>query len=53
MMLKLLETIPKGDFVIRPGNGCGYCDYRTICRRSHLPTRLRAEAVAPRPEAEE
>ncbi|HEX7902097.1 MAG TPA: PD-(D/E)XK nuclease family protein [Planctomycetota bacterium] len=48
MMTRLLETIPRGDFVIRPGSGCGYCDFRTICRRSHLPTRLRAAAVNPR-----
>lgn len=43
LMVKLLERIPAGDFHIRPGDGCSHCDYRTICRKSHLPTRLRAE----------
>jgi ATP-dependent helicase/nuclease subunit B len=51
MMVKLLESIPKGDFAIRPGDGCKRCDYRTLCRRSHLPTRLRAEASQESPEA--
>ncbi len=44
-MVALLESIPKGDFAIRPGDGCGRCDYRTVCRKGHLPTRLRAEGA--------
>jgi ATP-dependent helicase/nuclease subunit B len=44
LMVRLLDQIPRGEFRIRPGEGCPRCDYRTVCRRSHLPTRLRAEA---------
>ncbi|HYF00895.1 MAG TPA: PD-(D/E)XK nuclease family protein, partial [Planctomycetota bacterium] len=40
---RLLETIPAGRFAIRPGDYCSGCDYRTMCRKSHLPTRLRAQ----------
>jgi ATP-dependent helicase/nuclease subunit B len=39
---RLLETIPRGEFAIRPGDGCGTCEFRTMCRRSHRPTVLRA-----------
>jgi hypothetical protein len=38
----LLERIPRGEFFIRPDSHCSKCDYQTMCRRSHLPTRLRA-----------
>jgi hypothetical protein len=39
----LLETIARGAFPIRPGAHCATCEFRTLCRRNHLPTRLRAE----------
>ncbi len=39
---ELLGTIQRGEFPIRPGEACQRCEYRTMCRRSHLPTRLRA-----------
>ena len=32
-----------GEFVIRPGASCGYCDFKTLCRKSHRPSVLRAE----------
>jgi ATP-dependent helicase/nuclease subunit B len=38
----LLERIPRGEFHIRPDAHCSKCDYQTMCRKSHLPTRLRA-----------
>jgi hypothetical protein len=42
---KLLETIPAGRFAIRPEDAyCRSCDFATMCRKNHLPTRLRAEA---------
>ena len=41
----LLGRIAKGAFPIRSGNHCSHCDFRTMCRRNHLPTRLRAEAA--------
>lgn len=40
----LLEAIPRGEFPIRPGEHCRSCEFGTVCRKSHLPTRLRAEA---------
>jgi ATP-dependent helicase/nuclease subunit B len=41
---KLLETIPAGRFPIRPVDAyCRSCDFSTMCRKNHLPTRLRAE----------
>jgi ATP-dependent helicase/nuclease subunit B len=39
----LLETLARGDFVIRPGQACRTCEIRTACRKSHYPTRRRAE----------
>ena len=39
----ILETIPRGEFVIRPGDHCAYCEFRSMCRKAHLPTRWRAE----------
>jgi hypothetical protein len=42
MLASILETIPRGEFVIQPGKACVYCEYRTLCRRQHLPTKLRA-----------
>jgi ATP-dependent helicase/nuclease subunit B len=38
-----LEAIDRGEFVVRPGQHCQYCDFRTACRKQHTPTRLRAE----------
>jgi ATP-dependent helicase/nuclease subunit B len=38
-----LDSISRGDFVVRPGDHCGFCDFRTACRKQHAPTRLRAE----------
>ena len=40
----LLGTIPKGEFAIRPSESyCRSCEFATMCRKSHWPTRLRAE----------
>jgi ATP-dependent helicase/nuclease subunit B len=41
-----LERIARGEFTIRPGRQCGHCAFRTACRRSHWPTRQRAEGAA-------
>ncbi|HKS16413.1 MAG TPA: PD-(D/E)XK nuclease family protein [Planctomycetota bacterium] len=38
-----LASIERGEFVVKPGTQCTYCDYRTACRKQHTPTRLRAE----------
>jgi hypothetical protein len=40
---RFLDSIGKGEFVVRPGTHCAYCDFRTACRKQHTPTRLRAE----------
>ncbi len=44
--LKILEQqvtgMSGGDFVLREGEHCRYCDFRSACRKNHLPTRLRA-----------
>ena len=52
---RYLERIARGEFVIREGDHCRFCDFRTMCRRSHWPTRVRAEEFlgAPTPPAEE
>jgi ATP-dependent helicase/nuclease subunit B len=42
MLQELLGTIPRGEFLIRPGEYCATCEFRTLCRKSHWPTRLRA-----------
>jgi ATP-dependent helicase/nuclease subunit B len=47
----ILETIPRGEFVIRPADHCRSCDYRVACRRSHAPTRLRAQEWEERRDA--
>ncbi len=44
----LLETIARGEFVIRPGDYCRTCEHRTLCRKSHFPTRRRADEHATR-----
>ena len=43
-----VEMIEKGVFLIIPGRRegpsyCNYCDFRLACRRSHAPSRWRAE----------
>ncbi len=43
MLAGLLETIPRGEFAIRPGEACGWCEFHSVCRKSHAPTRFRAE----------
>jgi ATP-dependent helicase/nuclease subunit B len=51
---RYLDRIARGEFIIRDGKDCQYCDFRTLCRRSHWPTRVRAEAGDdPKPGAEE
>jgi ATP-dependent helicase/nuclease subunit B len=50
---RYLERIARGEFIIRPGNDCGSCDFRTLCRKSHRPTVLRAEEGDDAPAAPE
>ncbi len=50
---RLLDTIPRGEFAIRPGSPCASCEFHTMCRRSHLPTRLRVAEVRRGEEKEE
>jgi ATP-dependent helicase/nuclease subunit B len=38
-----LERIAAGEFLIKPGGHCDFCDFRAICRKSHRPTSVRAE----------
>ncbi|HZX47893.1 MAG TPA: PD-(D/E)XK nuclease family protein, partial [Nitrospirota bacterium] len=38
----LLKGIRDGLFFIIPGNYCMTCDYSTICRKNHFPSRSRA-----------
>lgn len=38
----LLKGIRDGLFFIIPGNYCKACDYSTICRKNHFPSRSRA-----------
>jgi len=42
-ILLLLKGIREGVFFIYPGNHCDYCDYASICRKNHFPSRWRAE----------
>lgn len=39
----LLEGMKEGLFFILPGSYCDNCDYKTICRKNHYPSSLRAE----------
>lgn len=43
-----VEEMARGRFPIRPQDGefgyCGYCDFSAVCRKSHGPSRRRAEA---------
>ena len=50
---RYLERIARGEFVIRPGKDCGFCDFRTLCRKSHRPTVVRAEEADDAPVGEE
>ena len=50
---RYLDRIARGEFVIRPGKDCQYCDFRTLCRKSHYPTVVRAEEADDVPEGEE
>ncbi len=38
-----LDAIADGRFLVDPGNHCRYCDIATACRKSHAPTRWRAD----------
>ncbi|MDP6957685.1 MAG: PD-(D/E)XK nuclease family protein, partial [Planctomycetota bacterium] len=38
-----LERIREGRFSIQPDSHCDYCSFGAICRKSHMPTRLRIE----------
>ena len=50
---RYLERIARGEFIIRSGKHCGFCDFRTLCRRSHRPSVVRAEEADDVPAAEE
>lgn len=50
---RYLERIARGEFVIRAGKHCGFCDFRTLCRKSHRPTVVRAEEADDAPAGEE
>ena len=43
--------ISAGRYPIRPKDGdfgyCGFCSFSTVCRKSHGPSRQRAEAALP------
>lgn len=43
LLARLLGRVARGEFPIRVGWHCGACAYGTLCRKSHLPTRWRAE----------
>ncbi|HXG60668.1 MAG TPA: PD-(D/E)XK nuclease family protein [Planctomycetota bacterium] len=43
LLARLLDRVARGEFPIRVGWHCGTCPYGTMCRKSHLPTRWRAE----------
>ncbi|MFQ5588967.1 MAG: PD-(D/E)XK nuclease family protein [Nitrospiria bacterium] len=40
----LFEGLSAGRFFMKPGDACGFCDVRTLCRHHHLPSRQRIEA---------
>ncbi len=48
-----LERIAAGEFLIREGDHCKFCDFRAVCRKSHRPTLIRAEEALGTGEAEE
>ena len=37
-----LTGLATGEFVLKEGGHCRYCEFATVCRKSHIPTRLRA-----------
>lgn len=39
----LLQGIKEGLFFIFPDGYCDHCDYATLCRKNHFPSRWRAE----------
>lgn len=45
-----LENLAQGRFPISPDDGdfghCAYCDFSTLCRKSHAPSRARALSAA-------
>ncbi|MFN3485922.1 MAG: PD-(D/E)XK nuclease family protein, partial [Planctomycetota bacterium] len=43
LLSRLLERVARGEFPIRAGWHCGGCAYAAMCRKTHLPTRWRAE----------
>ncbi|HVR85362.1 MAG TPA: PD-(D/E)XK nuclease family protein, partial [Planctomycetota bacterium] len=51
---RYLDRIARGEFIIRDSKDCTWCEFRTLCRRNHWPTRVRAEEADDRlPEAGE
>jgi len=50
---RYLDRIARGEFVIRTGKHCGYCEFRTLCRKSHRPSVIRAEEADDAPPEEE
>jgi hypothetical protein len=40
---RYLDRIARGEFIIRDSKDCTWCEFRTLCRRNHWPTRIRAE----------
>ncbi len=42
----LFEGLSSGKFFMKPGDYCGFCDVRTLCRQHHLPSRQRIEKDA-------
>ncbi len=43
MLTGYLDRIREGRFSIRPDSHCDFCAYSAICRKNHMPTRLRIE----------
>lgn len=41
-----LAELRGGDFVLREGDHCRYCEMRTVCRKNHMATRVRAREWA-------
>ncbi len=52
-LARRLEALTQGRLPIMPEDGehgkCAYCDFPTLCRKSHPPTRARARAKEGRP----
>lgn len=43
----LLEGIHAGRFFILPGSYCSHCNFSSVCRRFHEPTKLRTREAEP------